>query len=33
MRYLGTSDDIFPATAATTAGVANGVFDPASVTF
>jgi iron complex outermembrane receptor protein len=30
---IGTRTDIFPASAATTAGVANGVFDPGSVTY
>ncbi len=30
---IGTLDDIFPASAATTAGVANGVFDPTPVTY
>ena len=30
---MDTLDDIFPATAGTTAGVANGVFDPSSVTY
>ncbi len=30
--HMGTRTDIFPATAASTAGVANGVFDPASYT-
>jgi iron complex outermembrane receptor protein len=30
---IGTRTNIFPATAATTAGVANGVFDPGSVTY
>ena len=30
---IGTRTDIFPATAASTAGVPNGVFDPASVVY
>ncbi|HEY4077098.1 MAG TPA: TonB-dependent receptor [Rhizomicrobium sp.] len=30
---IGTRSDIFPATAASTAGVANGVFDPTPVTY
>jgi iron complex outermembrane receptor protein len=30
---IGTRTDIFPASVATTAGVANGVFDPGSVTY
>ncbi len=30
---IGTRTDIFPASAATTAGVTNGVFDPGSVTY